>query len=518
MALDKKDTLRKKNVSGQKAKSKKAGKTGKKKVTTSEEVNDDVVTKESNKRRKTRSIAEEKDDAGENTPESNDTIAEKEAGLEEYLEEARNLCKSQNDEMELINSKAKTGTTFISQKKYDFLLKHFLVIDRYEKADVAGKAALKDEYVSSMSSMKNGWKYSFRLKWYGDEAKIQKPSSAYSEKKTKPKSAAAKHKDMKESDWSVAVPCDSYECFKTLNDLHWKTSCNRDHHKSHSLYKLASESEFSHNVTSNICGFISQACPICKSSNIGRKRKVKTIEHVDVNNTIDQVETITNLTDNPNSVLAEVEIAEAEPKLVQYGMIKISERNGTESSFLLDVMVVAYLSQPNKIDILPLNNRHINEIGGLLIESFMRNGCPTHLDHVSLSATMFEDGKFLTQTSSTTEGVLIYVNSWNLPHRNTIKTSVKTITSKFILDTVKILHEAFTLKRVIILFSHSRVVLSYLKHAINIDLIYEKDDPLKAFLDTYLSSLEIKYIAGLCESSLFDKEPEGHMSLQAHGD
>ena len=100
-----------KNDSGQKENSKEAGKTGKNKVTTSEEVSDDVVTKQSNKRRKTHSIAEVKDEAGENTPESNETIAEKEAGLEEYLEDVRKLCKNQNDEMDLINSKAKTGTS-----------------------------------------------------------------------------------------------------------------------------------------------------------------------------------------------------------------------------------------------------------------------------------------------------------------------------------------------------------------------------------------------------------------------
>jgi L-rhamnose isomerase len=78
---------------------------------------------------------------------------------------------------------------------------------------------------------------------------------------------------MNEEDWSDIVPCDSYECFKVMNDLHLKVSNHYSHHKGHTLFKMASEIDFAHNVTNNFCSIISAACPVCKDNIRGKKKK-----------------------------------------------------------------------------------------------------------------------------------------------------------------------------------------------------------------------------------------------------
>ena len=119
-----------------------------------------------------------------NEREGEDVVNSNEAGKEEYLKLAREMCRSQNEDLGVSNSKAKTGVNYISQMKYDFILENLLVLDRYKHADAKARLEIKEEYELCKSKMKPAWKYQFRLKWYDDVAKVQKPSWSYSKKRT----------------------------------------------------------------------------------------------------------------------------------------------------------------------------------------------------------------------------------------------------------------------------------------------------------------------------------------------
>ena len=407
-------------------------------------------------------------------------IDSKEAGRDEYLELARNLCKDQNAELDVIGSKAKTGSTYMSQKKYDFLLNIFSVIDRFKKADNEAQADMKIEYESALASMKGAWKYQFRLKWYGDSPRIQRPSSFYKSKKNKPNSAALKFKEMEESDWRDAVPVDSEECFKILNDLHWKSNCNRDHHKHFSLFKLTSEIDFSHNVTSKICGLISEACPICKASNVNHKKKNSRLQKDANKSNVATAPTVMNNSDTTNSTMSQVQAVGNELSVVQYGITRLPKTARDEESPFLFVMAIAFCIEPKKVELVPILNGDIVEICGGLINSFVRNGFPKNLQFVNVCSELEE-------LHSRREDILSFVNRLSIPGSLIVKTSVESVSTIFIQDTVHLLQKAFAYLSTIELFTYSHVVLAYVTHAINNRQVLERDDSGSFFLETYLS-------------------------------
>ena len=384
-----------------------------------------------------------------------------ESGKEEYLKLTQEMCKAQNEDMESSKSRAKTGVNFISQKKYDFLLKHLLLIEKWKGSNAMEKEEMRDEYELSSSKMKQAWKYQFRLKYYGETPKVQKPSWAYSKNKDKPKSIAQRYNHMKEDDWSDIVPCDSYECYKVMNKLHWGTSNTYSHHKGHSLFKLATEIDFAHNITNNICNIICAICPVCKV-NI-RKKKKKDKDNQETNNVEEQT----------------VSQFGSGPKLVQYCIVRLSRALSDKSSMSLDVIVVAYLSA-QRVDLLPLNNHDLFEIGGKLITSFMSNEIPGQLQQITRE-------QFLFKPCITDDEVLTYVNTCLIPKSQDIISIDDMPISSFLNFAIKLLQDTFAFNSPLNCFVHTHAVLCYIKMAINVDGRFEKEDTVQWVFANYLN-------------------------------
>ena len=432
-----------------------------------DENNNKPVSKKK-KRKKASSVVADSKESGTDE----DVVVADESGKDEYLKLATEYCLTQNEDLGVAHSKAKTGSNYESQKRYDFILSNFLVLDRYKKADDKGKLEMKDEYKLCLLKMKSAWKYQYRLKWYGNVAKVQKPSfecnkrmSKLKNNKDKRLSVAQKYYLMNEDEWMDIVPCDSYECFKFLNDLHHKEIRNYSHHKGYTLFKHAQDISFGHNVTVHFCSLIANACPLCKSKFRVRKKKDSPMKEI-----VNQVEE----SDLPL-------VAGAVSKLVQYGIVRLSRSLGTNLSHNFDVIVVAYLNNTSHIDFFPMEKDDVYDIGGKLIGSFMSNEYPSQVQRVTGET-------YCTSLTTTTDSIFNYVNTFMMPKTHQIVSINDSTSSLFFGKAVKLLQDTFAFKNLVNCFVHRHVALCYIQTAINHHQSNENDVSAKWVVDNFFQN------------------------------
>jgi hypothetical protein len=148
-------------------------------------------------------------------------------------------------------------------------------------------------------------------------------------------------------------------------------------------------------------------------------------------------------------------VSHSNDKVVQYGIRNISPLLKPESNFSI-ILVVWYILKSPFIDLLPIQSRSLQEIGGSLVTSFVRNEFPTHLHRVTLSDDLLED-------DIPSEDIVEYVNTWsyNLSERRTIQHCQSSLISQVLEQTGMIFQASFTIPKVR-LHLHSHVVLSFL--------------------------------------------------------
>ena len=394
----------------------------------------------------------------------------KESGWEEYLEKATILCSTQNEELLDPDAKARTGSSFISAMKEQAILDFF--------------QSSKDEKHQDIGRGKKNWKYSFRLKSVGEKVILQKHSYDHNKRcarKAKLEgvvmNVTQKCKIASDSDWVELIACDTIEFFRILNNLHWKSN----HTKGHELFKLGLPL-LSSNHTTQLCRLIHEVCPVCKASNKGRKKKNHIIKP-------QESSSVTGLTTGfksnekerkPKKVITRYQtIPKKSDKVIQYGVAHISELLESDSRFS-HILVVWYVFKSPFIDLIPLQSQTIEEVGGSLVSSFLRNDFPTHLHYVELQ-----------KQNIVSVDILNYVNIWmlNLSPKKTIQHCQTSLISQVLFQTVLIFRAVFTIPRVH-LHIHSNIVLSYLRYAINCDGLMEQSSPNHYFMGKYLSNLQ----------------------------